>query len=146
MRFSMRRAQAFERPAVLPGDGIAVFGKVKRGPLLLSRMDLEKLPGAARVPDVGAFAEHEKGKAVGFSALVAAADPLPGTLYVNFENREGTQRFSHFLAEIEDLGWIAYTGGFEGDGPFRLILPGIHGSRARMRDLAWIEFSDDSVE
>lgn len=54
---------------------------------MLGHSELEKLPAGSRIPDVGALAEGESGRAVGFSAIIAAAAPPPGTLYVNFEDR-----------------------------------------------------------
>jgi hypothetical protein len=52
---------------------------------------------------------------------------------------------SHFLTEIQELGWISYRANLdthEEGKPFRLILPGIPAERGRMDDVAWIEFAD----
>ena len=110
----------------------------------LSPRDLEHLPAAKQIPDVGVYVRGEKGKAVALSAIVAMARPDPGTLYVNFEDRSGLQRISHFVWEIEDLAWIAYEG--LDQGRFRLLIQGLHDRRGRIADLAWIEFSDDAFE
>jgi hypothetical protein len=146
MRFSLRRSQASRRPRAIPDDRIAVFGNLERGPLLLGSGDLQKLPDREQTADLGVFAEGETGRAVGFSAIVATAAPRPGTLYANFGNRDGSRRFSHFLSEIADLGWIGYAGNDASAGRFRLVLPGIHGDRGSMDDLAWIEFADEPCD
>jgi hypothetical protein len=146
MNFFLHKGRAAQRPEIIPDDCIAIFGQVRDGPILLGRAQLENLPEGSCVPDVGAFAQGERGKAVGVHAVVEAAAPKPGTLYVNFENRSGSRRLSHFLTEVAELGWIAYTGGRQASGPFRLILPGIPGDRGRMSDLASIEFADDPCD
>ena len=140
-----------KRPRLLAGDRFAVYGRVARGPLLLGRADLDGMPSGKHTPDVAAYARGETGKALGLRAIIDSARPAPGTLYVNFEDRAGRHRISHFLTEVQDLGWIAYAAvdgirSLEQSGPFRRILPGIPTERGRMSDLASIEFGDEARE
>jgi hypothetical protein len=138
------------RPRVLASDRLAVYGRIQSGPLVLASADLKKMPAENRTLDVSAFAARESGAALCLKAICELARPVPGTLYVNFENRSGGRRVSHFLAEVQELGWIVYPTGDEvgprGDGgSFRLVLPGMPVEQGRMNDLAWIEFSDESA-
>jgi len=128
-----------------------VFGRVQNGPFVLTRADLDRRPAEDHVPDVAAYAKGETGKAVSLKSMCDLAKPLPGTLYVNFENRTGAHCVSHFLTEVQDLGWISYEIGDEihsgeRSGTFRLILPGIPAERGRMDDLACIEFADEPMD
>lgn len=138
-----------KRPRVVATDSIAVYGRIQGRPLLLTRADLEKLPMADHVPDIAAYASGETGRAVRFRAIIDLAKPRLGTLYVNFEDRRAQHRVSHFLAEIQELGWIGYSEdddvrpGEQG-GMFRLILPGIPIEYGRIGDLAGIEFADQA--
>lgn len=149
--FTLLGRPNLKRPRLLAGDRLAVYGRVERGPLLLGRGDLDGMPAGNHTSDVAAYARGETGRALSLSAIVDWARPAPGTLYVNFEDRAGDHRISHFLAEVRDLGWIAYaaTDGvrpLEEGGPFRLILPGIPTEHGRMSDVAWIEFGDEARE
>ncbi len=140
-----------KRPRLLAGNRFAVYGRVERGPLLLEQADLDGMPEGDHTSDVAAYARGETGKAVSLRAIIDTARPAPGTLYVNFEDRAGRHRISHFLTEVQELGWIAYAAddgvrSLEKGGPFRLILPGIQTERGRMSDLAWIEFGDEARE
>jgi hypothetical protein len=109
------------------------------------------MPAADHTPDVAAYASDETGRALCLKAICDLSRPVPGTLYMSFGDRSGAHRVSHFRAEVEALGWIAYTtedGVRPSDqsGPFRLILPGIPPERGRMSDLAWIEFGDEPAD
>jgi hypothetical protein len=134
---------------VLPADGIAVYGRARDGARVFASQDLARMPAELCTVNVAAFAQGERGPAVRLCALIDAARAVPGTLYVNFEDRARTRRLAHFLTEVVDLGWIAYGAredAHAGDGAFRLILPGIHGDRGHMNDLAWIELADEPAE
>jgi len=133
-----------KRPISVPAGKLGIRGRIAKGPLVLSPRDLGHLPSAKQIPDVGVYVRGASGKAVALSAIVAMARPAPGTLYVNFVDRSGLQRISHFVWEVEDLGWIAYAG--VDQGTFRLLVQGLHDRRGRIDDLAWIEFSDDAFE
>jgi len=149
--FTLLARPKAKRPRVLPPDRIAVYGRVQAGPLLLARADLERMPAEDHTPDVRAYAHGETGRAVRLKAICDLARPVPGTLYVNFKDRSGRRSISHFLAEVRDLGWIAFAAGDDvgpnaPGGAFRLILPGIPIELGRMNDLAWIEFADEPAD
>jgi DMSO/TMAO reductase YedYZ molybdopterin-dependent catalytic subunit len=149
--FTLLRRPRAKRPRVLAIGTLAVYGRVQNGPLVLARADLQRMPAEDHTPDVSAYAKGEAGNALRLKAIFDLARPVPGTLYMNFGNRSGGQRVSHFLAEVQELGWIAYTAdgevspGEQG-GAFRLILPGLPTGQRRMNDLAWIEFGDEPAD
>jgi len=144
----MLRRSAARRPQECGRDQCAVYGRIENGPRLFSRADFRRIVGVYQTQDIAAFAQGESGPAIRLDDLIEVVKPFPGTLYVNFEDRSGRRRLSHFLAEVQGLGWIEFRGDEEADelddrGAFRLVLPGIPGDDGRMDDLAWIEFADD---
>jgi hypothetical protein len=149
--FTLLGRPRVRRPRILAVDRLAVYGRIQSVPLLLARSDLKRMAAEDQTPDLSAFAAGETGRALRLKAICNLADPVPGTLYVNFQSRTGGRAVSHFLTEVQELGWIAYTAdgdvvpGGEG-GAFRLILPGIPVERGRMSDLAWIEFADEAAD
>src|SRR5436190_1855169 len=95
MRFMNRGAP---RPRELARDCLAIYGRIAGPATVFARADLASMPAEQLTSDVGTFARGESGSAVRFRAFVDAARPLPGALYVNFEDRAGGRRLAHFLA------------------------------------------------
>jgi len=130
--------------AKVPAGRLLVWGELAGGDKSFGPEDLRLLDEQFQTPDVGQFKSGFHGRAVRLTGLLQACAPKSGPLYLNAASRDGRKVLSLWLMEVEPLAWIVYepeeraiSGGDA--GPFRLVLPGFHGPRESIVDLALIE-------
>ncbi len=135
--------------AKIPVGKLLVFGALQDGERAFGAEDLRQIDLSFQVLDVSNYKSGYLGRAVRLAGLLEACAPQSGPLYLNAASRDGRKVLSFWRAEVEPLGWIVYEpeqralAGVE-PGPFQLVLPGFHGARESIRDLALIEIGSSA--
>jgi hypothetical protein len=134
--------------ARIPSGQLLVWGELERGERAFRPEDLRLLDPSFQVLDVVHFKSGFHGRAVRLAGLLQLCALRSGPLYLNAASRDGRKVLSLWLAEVEPLAWIVYEPeqralSGNGAGPFQLVLPGFHGPRECIRDLAMIEIGTD---
>jgi len=124
-----------ELAAVPPGK-LLVYGEIASRTRVFGVEDLRALPVEFQIPDVGQYKSGFRGRGVRLAGLLASCGPKSGPLYLNAASRDGRKRLALWRMEVEPLGLLVYA-----EGPFRLLLPGFHGPRECIEDLALLELS-----
>ena len=125
----------FERKLrrVPPGQ-LLVCGALDAGDRLFGAQELRSLAAQFQIADVAQYKAGQHGRAVRLAGVLAACAPRSGPLYLNVSSRDGCKRLVFWRMEVEPLGLIVYD-----SGPLQLVVPGFHGARERIDDLALIE-------
>jgi hypothetical protein len=124
-----------ELAAVPPGK-LRVCGEVEPRERDFGVEDLRALPAEFQIPDVGQYKSGFRGRGARLAGLLAVCGPKSGPLYLNAASRDGRKRLALWRMEVEPLALLVYDG-----GPFQLLLPGFHGPRECIEDLALLEIS-----
>jgi hypothetical protein len=133
----------------VPAGRLLVWGELEDGERSFGPEDLLGLDAEFQAPDVSKYKEGFVGRAVRLAGLLAICKPRSGPLYLNAASRDGRKRLSFWIKEVEPLAWIVYEPeqrALSGNdaGPFQLVLPGFHGRRESLGDLAMIEIGSHS--